>query len=110
MNETPKVTAILNKPYKVIDGKTGEAKTVRTGRFKGFGPQMTKAIKEGYATVETEVMTGKFPVGHKHGGKWAAQVTFSTFESKELADAFADQVTPVLKRLLGVIGETDDPA
>ena len=107
MTEKPKVTAHLDPHVTTIDGKTGHVTVSRKGEFKGFGRGMAEFIQKGGAvtvSVGADVNVGQFPDGHKHAGKWAVQVLISPFDSKELANATADKVLPIIEGLLGVRG------
>lgn len=81
----------------VIDGKTGKvSKTV-----KGFGPKLAEAIQGISQKIGADIRVGQLPAGHPDEGKWAVQVNILAFDTKLLAERFADQTTPIIEGLLG---------
>ena len=109
MSDKPKVTAHLEKPVTTIDGDTGDVTVTRKGVMKGFGKGLTEFIQKGGAvtvSIGAEIFVGQIPPGKKDAGKWAVQVMIQSFDSRELANATADRVLPIIEGILGVKGIT----
>jgi hypothetical protein len=98
-----KVTAHLDKPVTTIVQETGDIAVTRKGVMKGFREGFQDYLKKGNVTqsVGAEVNVGQFPPGHKDEGKWAVQIMLSSFDTQDLANEYADRVTPIIEGVLG---------
>jgi hypothetical protein len=106
MTKPPKVTAHLQKPATIIDQDSGNVTVLRKGVMKGFGQALKEQIAKGnvFATVTTEVNTGKYPDDHPDpdkAGKWAVQIVLGGMDKESTAVALADRLTPILEGFLG---------
>ena len=98
------VTAIMSKAQTTIDNATGDQQVTRAGVFKGFGKGFRDYVLNGpkSASVQATIVTGQLPAGHEHAGKWAVQANIYPFDTKVLANTFADgQLTPMIEAVTG---------
>ncbi len=94
--------AIIEKTDTTIDGKTGDVTVTKKGKAEGFGRGLQEFIRKGVSQkIGADIRVGQLPPGHTDEGKWAVQVNILAFDSKVLADKFAEQATPIIEGMLG---------
>ena len=64
--------------------------------------QNGKQKKPVLVEVEAILVVGEYPEDHSHAGKFAIQVMIKPFDTRELANAFADRnILPIVETIMG---------
>ena len=64
--------------------------------------QNGKQKKPVLVEVEAILAVGEYPEDHPHAGKFAIQVMIKPFDTRELANAFADRnILPIVETIMG---------